>query len=454
MKLQNKIIVSFSSAFIVVLGIALLGTYLLMSINREQEFLLRLKDKTTTTYKLLLEVKEIDHDILQALDRNTINSLYDEKILLFDSAGTNIYSSVDDIKILFPLEIIEQLKHGEGEVIYREGDYEVYAHIIRDKGKTFYAIGKAYDMYGRNKLNFLGWALFFIYVVVLVLVVLISIYISKQITSPILTLTREVNDKSIDNLSRIHVPATKDEIASLASGFNNMLARVEGAYTYQKNFIQHMSHELKTPIAILISNIERTLADKNPERWKDSFEFQKNGLMQMASVINTLLDISKYETNPDLLFPKTIRLDEILFECIESLQLLYPNANFDLSIHDSFENAEDLTYPGNERMLHIAFFNLLKNAMEYSNNQRVKIEIQKKEDAIIIEILNDGPVIDPAEQSNIFKQFFRGRNSKTKAGIGLGLVMAHKIIQLHKSNLSYRITEAGLNSFMMTLSKS
>src|SRR6187402_1491546 len=118
MKLQNKIIVSFSLAFSIVLGIALLGTYLLMSINREQEFLLRLKDKTTTTYKLLLEVKEIDHDILQTLDRNTINNLYDEKILLFDSTGKNIYSSVDDIKILFPLEIIEQLKQGEDEISY------------------------------------------------------------------------------------------------------------------------------------------------------------------------------------------------------------------------------------------------------------------------------------------------------------------------------------------------
>src|SRR6478609_6946291 len=342
MKLQNRIIIYFSSAFIAVLGIALLGIYLLMSINREQEFMLRLKDKTSTTYKLLIEVKEIDHDILQTLDRNTINNLYDEKILLFDSAGTNIYSSVDDIKILFPLEIIKQLKQGEEDIAYREGDYEVYAHVIDDNEKRFYAIGKAYDKYGREKLNFLGWALFFIYVVVLILVVIISIYISKQITNPILKLTLEVNNKNIDNLSRIHVPASRDEIASLSTGFNNMLARVEDAYTYQKNFIQHMSHELKTPIAILISNIERTLADENPERWKDSFEFQKNGLMQMASVINTLLDISKYETNPELLLSQSLRVDELIFECFESLSVVYPQAKFELSVDDSVKDAEEL----------------------------------------------------------------------------------------------------------------
>ena len=451
MKLQNKIIVSFSSAFVVVLGIALLGTYLLMSFNREQEFLLRLKDKTTTTYKLLLEVKEIDHEILQTLDQNTINNLYDEKILLFDSTGKNIYSSVDDIKILFPLEIIDQLKHGEDEITYREGEYEVYAHIIQDNGKVFYAIGKAYDKYGRSKLNFLGWALFTIYIIVLILVVWICIYISKQITNPVFKLTQEVNSKSIENLSRIHVPDSKDEIASLAAGFNNMLTRVEEAYTYQKNFIQHMSHELKTPIAILISNIERTATDPDAEHWKASFEFQKNGLMQMASVINTLLDISKYETNPDLLLTQNTRLDEVIFECMESLQLLYPKASFDLSIHDSLQNAEDLMYVGNERMLHIALFNLLKNATEYGNGDPVHIEIRKNQNAIQIEIMNGGAVISESEQSKLFKHFFRGYNSKNKAGIGLGLVMAYKIIQLHKSSLSYHITDSGLNSFRILL---
>jgi len=200
MKLRAKIIVSFAVTFLVVLGIALAGIYYLMAINREQEFIQRIKDKTTTTFRLLLDVQGIDHDILQTFDRNTINNLYDEKVLLFDSLGRNIYSSVDDTKVLFPQEILKELREGEEEVTYSEGEYEVYAHVIIDKGKTFYAIGKALDKYGKGKLRFLGYTLLVIFLAVFVLVVLTSFFIARQITAPILTLTDEVNNRSISNL--------------------------------------------------------------------------------------------------------------------------------------------------------------------------------------------------------------------------------------------------------------
>jgi two-component system, OmpR family, sensor histidine kinase ArlS len=451
MKLRNRIIISFSVAFLIVLGIALTGVYYLMSLNRKQEFLQRLKDKTTTTHRLLLDVKGIDHDILQVLDRNTINNLYDEKILLFDSAGTNIYSSVDDTRILFPQEVINDLQHGKNEITYTEGDYEVYAHVIIDKGKTFYAIGKAFDKHGKNKLTFLGWALFFIYLFVLILVIVISFYLSKQISRPLIKLTEEVNNRTILNLSKIAVPKNQDEIASLTVGFNNMMTRVEEAYTYQKNFTQHMSHELKTPIAVLISNIERTMQHKDQAQWMQSFEFQKNGLMQMASVINTLLDISKYETNPDLLFKQSMRIDEVLFECFENLELIYPEVKFNLSIDETLKDAEEMVYHGNERMLNIAFFNLIKNATEYSTDKTVFIEIKKDKNSILITFKNNGALLSETEQTKLFKHFFRGANSHEKAGIGLGLVMAHKIIDLHRGSLSYQISEDNLNCFRVIL---
>jgi two-component system sensor histidine kinase ArlS len=451
MKLRNKIIISFSIAFLIVMGIALSGVYYLMSLNRKQEFLQRLKDKTTTTYRLLLDVKEIDRHIVKVLDHNTINNLYDEKVLLFDSAGRNIYSSVDDTKILFPQYVIENLKQGKDEIIYTEGDYDVYAHVIVDKGKTFYAIGKAFDKNGKSKLSFLAWALFIIYCFVLILVVAISFYLSEQISNPIIQLTDEVNNRNILNLSKIEVPKTKDEITSLTIGFNNMLTRVEEAYIYQKNFIHHMSHELKTPIAVLISNIERTMQQKDKAQWEQSFEFQRNGLMQMASVINTLLDISKFETNPKSLSKKKTRLDELIFECFENLEVVYPDAKFNLSIDETLKDAEELMYRGNERMLNIALFNLIKNAVEYSLDKTVYINIKKNESEILIAIQNNGAVLTSHEQTRLFKHFFRGANSRDKAGIGLGLVMAHKIIDLHRGKLFYEATADNLNCFTVLL---
>ncbi len=453
MNLRKKIILFFSITFGFVLGITMLIVFFSMAEYREQEFAQRLKEKTITTLRLLIDVKEIDHDLLQALDETTINNLYDEKILLFDSAGHMIYSSVDDIVIPFSKEILNQLQTDETEIAYREGDYDVYAHRMDDKGKTFYAIAKANDLYGKGKLNFLAILLVGVFVFALLLEIGIALYLSKQITDPITQLTTEVSNKNINDLSHITVPATDDEIASLAKSFNSMLANVEQSYNYQKNLIHHISHELKTPIAVLISNMERMMNDPDRERWEGYFEFQKNGLMQMAAVISTLLDISKFETNKDQLSKELLRVDEIIFEIFESLKPLNPNARLELAIHEKVKDIEELNTMGNKRMLSIAFLNLIKNGIEYSEDHTVKVEIAVVGDNLIIEITNSGATLTLAEQGRLFEYFFRGQNSRNKIGIGLGLVMVAKITRLHEGEITYAISNEGLNSFSLKLKR-
>lgn len=454
MTLRSKIVLFFAGSFPVVLGIALLSVYFSMAEYREKEFLQRLKDKTTTTLQLLIDVKDLEHDLLQALGKSTVNSLYDEKILLFDSTGTLIYSSVDDTAVLFPGELLNDLKEGEDEIFYRDGEYDVYAHILFRNGEKYYAIGKANDQYGKVKLQFLVWTLLGVFVAAVIMEILVALYLARQITRPITHLTDEINSKSINNLSKIQVPATGDEIATLANGFNGMLARVEQSYEYQKNVIHHVSHELKTPIAVLISNIERVLNEKEPRGWQESLEFQKNGLMQMSSVVTTLLDISKFETNPDQLFTESVRLDELVFTCLDGLQAVQPAATFELSISEEVKDAEELRCAGNERLLQIAFQNILKNAIEYSKDKRVVVAIGREGNHVVACIDNNGPTLTLAEQDRIFTYFFRGSNSHGKVGIGLGLVMVSKVIDLHGGTISYQITSDGRNRFRISLHRS
>ena len=448
MKIRNRIRLIFSFVFLIFLGITFLSVFFISSNYRKQEFFERLKEQSHLTLKLLTEVKGIDEDILQTIDKNTINNLYDEKIILFDSTGKNIYTSIDDTPIHYSIEIINRIKISSEPLQFTEGTYEIYAEKIKKENEIYFSIAKANDKYGLQKITYLGWTLFLVYLIAIAIVIYTTFYFSKLITDPINKLAGEIEKTSSTNLKEIvSIPNTEDEISFLAIKFNELLQRIEKSFAFQKYFIHHVSHELKTPMAVLIANIERISDSNLTEEQKTGLDFQKSGLMQLASVINTLLDISRFEQNDGEIKMTKIRIDELIFETINELSFIYEKAHFDFNIQSEVEDADQLLVTGNERMLRIAMNNLLKNAIAYSSDQIAIINLQIENSRIKIDILNNGKILSTDEQELLYKYFFRGENSRQIKGFGLGLVLTDKIIRIHQADLLYSIAEDGKNCF-------
>ncbi len=453
MKLSTRLSLYYSLVFSLLTGVILLSIYLLSAEYRQDEFYRRLKDRTITTFRLLMDVEQIDQDLLQVFDRHTINSLYEEKIILFDSTGKIIYSSLDDTRIFYSDNIIEELKKDYTDEIERtEGDYEILGLNFKEKGASYYGITKAYDRYGKGKMQFLGWVLFIAFIVSVLLVAIISIYISKTITIPVSRLSKEIEEVSPKNLSiRVKEPATNDEINFLAQKFNEMLERVEQAFKFQNHFTHQISHELKTPLAIMVSNIERAGNENNIESIKQRLDFQKEGLMEISNVINALLDISKAETDGENIAKDKIRVDELLFECIEEINAQRGNSSFDIAIEPDITEGHNLEVWGSARMLKIALNNLLKNAAQYAATFPVKVVISKKGQQLEMQIINDGLLITEDEKTFLFNHFFRGNSSGTVKGFGLGLVLVSKIVTIHGGTITYTTTDEK-NTFTLLLS--
>ena len=452
MKLRKRLTLYYSITFSLVTGVTLLVVYLFSADYREDEFYTRLKDRTLTTYRLLMDVEQIDHDLLKVLDKNTINSLYEEKIMIFDSTGKIIYSSIDDTKIFYAADIIEELKKDyTDELKKNEGKYELLGINFTEDGTSFYGIAKAYDRFGKSKLNFLGWVLVFVFITVVLLVLIISFYLSKAITVPVSQLSKEIQTISPQNLAiRVEEPATKDEINFLAQKFNEMLARVEQAFRFQNHFTHHISHELKTPLAVLVSNIERIQQEDDVEKWREGLAFQKEGLMEISNIINALLDISKIETGSENISKERLRIDEMLFECMAETNTLYDNSRFDVSISPDITDSAQLEVEGSGRMLKIALTNLLKNAVLYAQTYPVTVSVYPQNTSVITEIINDGTLIKGDEIAFLFTHFFRGSNTGSTRGFGLGLVLVSKIVGIHGGSIVYT-EKQGKNVFTLTL---
>ncbi len=451
MNIRQKILINFSGLSVAGLGITFLLIYNLFSNYRREEFHQVIKDKTTTTLKFLIEVKQIDRDILQSLDEFTINSLYKEKILIYDKDKKLIYSSIDDTKIRFPNRILQQLNENNPSIEMEEDGFDLVGILFTMRGEKYYGIAKAYDILGFSTLSYLKYMLIFFFFLLIAVILISSYFISGQISRPIINIAAELKDIDFESKnSYVSVPDSRDEIQVLASRFNELMQRLNDAFSFQKHAIHHISHELKTPIAILVTNFERMEQETDPDKLRVWINNQKEDTKNLSDIINALLEISKVETG-NLVRVEELRIDELIFDVVEEIRVIHEDFTFHIDIGDSIESGQDLCIHGNERLLRLALINMVNNCIQYSNNKTGGIRIFKEPEELVLEFTNPGMVIEASERQFIFQHFFRGENSKGKRGFGLGLVMTSKIISLHKGKITYENEGGHQNIFRLHL---
>ncbi|MBL0310499.1 MAG: HAMP domain-containing histidine kinase [Bacteroidetes bacterium] len=244
-----------------------------------------------------------------------------------------------------------------------------------------------------------------------------------------------------------NIKTTTFEISYLNEKFNELVQRTHEAFAFQKHSIHHISHQLKTPITVLISELERIKSYNEAEKIKSELENQIIKTKSLADIINVLLEISKVEAGQTI-SREQMRIDEIIFDSIEELNTLYPNFNFEINYLPQEPDANNLILNINEMLIRQAIQNLLSNCIAYSNNSKaeVKIDCRLKQELRIF-ISNTGKVVSKGEEKYLFNHFFRGENSRGITGFGLGLVLAKQIIVLNSGSIVYSNPSANLNVF-------
>lgn len=452
MKIRNKILIYFSSTVLLLTGLTFFVIYIFYSEFREEEFQQRQKQKISTTLFFLTEIKKTDDELIEAIDRLTINDLFDEKLLLFNEQKQLIYSSIDNTPVPISKEMLSELNSKKRWIETKDGLYDVVGTYIEKDGSTYYGISKAYDTFGYSKLYFLRNSLLLAFLVITISVILILYYQAKRISKPLVDLAGLLSSYRLSEEIQLpqKIKTTTFEIVYLNEKFNELVKRTHDAFAFQKHSIQHISHQLKTPITVLISELERIKNNPDAEKLRPELENQIIKTNSLADIINVLLEISKAETSQSENQERT-RIDEIIFDCIIDLNTLYPNFNFEVNYTPEEPEASKLVLPLNKMLIKQAFQNLLSNCISYSNNSTAQIEIDcNLDDELIILITNTGKTVSEGEQIYLFNHFFRGENSWGKTGFGLGLVLAQKIIALNSGSISYSSSSDNLNVFKIS----
>ncbi|WP_282056402.1 HAMP domain-containing sensor histidine kinase [Maribacter luteus] len=453
MKIRSKILIYFSSTVIVLVAFAMAIIFLLFSEYREEQFQQQQYGKIQYTLKLINRYKELSAEVSLLLDEQDINDFYDEKLLVFDVDKRPIFSSLDNLSVKNIDSILSMLSPNKNWLEGKEDNYDVIGVYLENDSSGYYAISKAYDAFGYDKMNYLRNLLFSIFIVISIVVLLVSFYLSKKISGPIASFAENLKHMSLTD--KMPMNFAKDdssyELSNLTEKFNQLLERTQEAFSFQKHSVQHISHELKTPLAVLLSELERLTQNDDLNEVRASLDKQIIMVKSLGDTINILLDITKYETG-DFNQSQPIRVDELLFDIISEINTISPDFEFEVEYYPKEIYEERLIVLGNERLLRQAFGNLLNNAVSYSmgKNAQIKMDCSDPEQ-LKITIANNGKSITEEEQKHLFTHFFRGGNSQKKRGYGLGLALTKRILELHSGSITYASPKPGQNVFTVSL---
>lgn len=448
MKIRNKILIYFSATSILLVGLMLWVIFWLFSKHREEDFQQRQRAKIITTLRFISEIEKDEHELTGAVNRLSINSIINEKLLIFDSTKHLIYSNIADVPVSHSDKLLAKLNEQDVWIEQKDGSYDVVAIRFKTNGNSYYGISKAYDKFGYTKLSKLGIILIVAFAVFTILIILISVYIANRISMPISQLATLLGKYQIgENPPTGNIVTDTFEINYLNTKFNELVSRTNNVYTFQKNTIHHISHQLKTPISVLISELERMKNNTENIALKKDFDSQISKTKSFAEIINTLLEISKIEAGQGF-EQKNVRIDELIFDCISELNKIYPDFIFDVNYIQPEPDAEFLVVKGNKMLIRQAFQNLLNNCIAYGNVPKAEIKIDIFQAAKLkVSVVNFGKSVSEEEEKYLFTHFFRGENSRDKIGFGLGLVLTKTIIELHKGSLNYSSPLEEVNVF-------
>jgi len=449
MKIRNKIFIYFSTTVIALTAISFIIIYILFSEYREEEFQQQQNEKIQTTIKLVEKFKMESATISYLVDQQDINDFYDEKLFIYDSDKNLIFASLDSLDVLKAEKVLNKLSPTNKWIETKEENYDLIGVYVESNNQNYYAISKAYDAFGYTKLYFLRNVLIGIFLVITAVVILISRFLSIKISEPITILTENLNkyDLTKEKYDELVIETSTYELHQLTQRFNELLRHTNEAFVFQKHTIHHISHQLKTPISVLVSELERIKDFSKLEDVKPEIESQIIKAKSLGSIINVLLEISKIESGQQTQ-KQALRIDELFFDVIAELNALYPDFYFEVNYVPNEVNENRLVIHVNPILIRQAVQNLLANCVSYSSNSKAEIKFDCSDvNHLKIQIINLGKPISTKEEYFLFNHFFRGKNSEGKIGFGLGLVLTKKIVELSSATITYSNPDLNLNVF-------
>lgn len=439
MNYKKRLTFLFVGLFFLMLTAILSYIYMSYADFRRVEFFERLRQKSMTTVTLLAEVEAVDRELLKIIDRNTINEMWDEKVLVFDARNQLIYSSLDDETIPYSPRLLDQIRTTADKFYVDDDGDEVVGIHYNENGHDYVVLASAYDRYGLKKLENLRNLIIGSLLVGGLLIALATHFYIRQVFKPIDRLNRSIQAINENNLREfVTVTQNRDELDTLAINYNQMLARLYRAFESQRAFVRNASHELKTPLAVIQGKLERLVEGSAGSERGELIRDLMEDVHRQAMLVEALLLLERLQSElPIQVIP--VRVDAILDESVEEVREKHPTLKVEMDIDESITTDDQLIVQANPMLMRTCFRNLLDNAANYSADARLKVRILSAHGHLVLQFTNKGGNKLPDE---IFAPFYRHPDAQKKQGSGLGLSIVAQIVSKLGGRARYTFADA------------
>ncbi len=387
-----------------------------------------------------LSIKDTDKNLEKKLD---------EVLVLVDSLGIENFIDKDaefqafgsynilkeeyiSIEILNNDTLINQISFTQRIIEEEMVDYRVLSYSYQYNDEYYLIeIGKSIATIMLFQKQMQQFVMIFM-LIILVITIIIEFSIIQYFLRPFDLIIKKL--KTTSHPSKFNYTPIKTNTVDfkyLEDTIHNLMRKIEESFNNEREYISNVSHELFTPVSIIKSKLDNIIMEGNlsEEDMLKVYE-SKQTLGRLTKMIHTLLTLSRIE-NEEYLRKDEVELVGILKKVAGELEELIEAKN--LEFIQSFSETK-IKLLGNEELLFNMFYNLINNALKYTNNGYIKIESLIVDNQPVILITDSGLGIEPEHLPYIFTRF---RKFKTgKDNFGLGLALAKKICDYHRIEIS------------------
>ena len=272
--------------------------------------------------------------------------------------------------------------------------------------------------------------------------------ISRKIVNPIKKITDATKKVASGDFTIELETKRDDEIGELTHNFNKMVKELNSIECLQKDFINNVSHEIKTPISSIQGFAKLLEADDlSKEERKEYAEIIKEESDRLLYLSTNILKLAKLENQERIMNKTKFNIAEQIRRTISVLEPKWKEKNIKFNV-----SLKEQEFWGEKDLMYQVWMNIIENSIKFSKQDgQIDVKMKTNQDSIIVEIKDYGIGMEEEEAKKIFDRLYQIDKSHTKPGAGLGMTIAKRIVELSggKIEVTSKLNES--TTFIVTL---